>query len=471
MKIDIVSRFLVPSTARTSSAEVAPAPRAYRGLIWVVAVVAAISLACGCGAADDPAAPDAGRPDAAPESDAVPVPDASGDTQCTQECLSETLLRECAGGERTVECPLGCVTDEARCGTFVPSNGASAEHLLGVTEALTVAEDAQVIVDTSIGSITVGGQTLRGPGVGVNNGIGFQYTADGQPVFAVQRFTMGARANLRARGERPLLILSAGDVEIAGTIDVSAGCDPGSSAKTCGGPGGGRGAENQDPATGCGIGGDGDNGAQIEVAGGGGGGFGQAGAAGGGDARVGVFGGGGGGACDASLVPLRGGSGGGRSGLSSFPGAGGGGGGAVQISSYTAIRLVSPAIIDAGGSGGSGEGSGGGGGGSGGGILLEAPMLSSNGAVLAANGGGGGGGFDEGEDGRLDVQQAQGAGAGGLGGALAGSATQGIMDGNNQGGGGGGGAGLIRLRAPLAHYVLINTTASPAPVRLAPEAE
>lgn len=471
MKFDIVSRFFVPSIIRDSGADVAMAPRAYHGLIWAAAVVAGVILACGCSAADDPVAPDAGSPDV-PELDAMPAPDASGDTPCTQECLSETSLRECTGGERIVECALGCVTAEARCGTLAPSNGVSTEHLLGVTGALSVPEDAQAIVDTSVGSITIGGESVRNPGVGVNNGIGFQYTADGLSVFAVQEFTMGARSNLRARGDKPLLILSAGDVEIAGTIDVSAGCDSDPSVKTCGGPGGGRGAENGIRATGCGIGGDGSfQSPPVSIGGGGGGGSDQAGAAGG-DGGFGALGGFGGEACAPSLVSLRGGSGGGMSG-SSLGGQGGGGGGAVQITSYTAIRLVSPAIIDAGGSGGTVgiPAYGGGGGGSGGGILLEAPVLSLDGALLAANGGGGGGGDDAaGEDGRRDVEQARGGdGAGGLGGSLAGSPTAGTLVGS--GGGGGGGAGLIHLHAPLANFSLTDTVISPAPVRLDPQAE
>ena len=84
-----------------------------------------------------------------------------------------------------------------------------------------------------------------------------------------------------------------------------------------------------------------------------------------------VPGGSGGQACEASLVPLRGGSGGGRGGAREFEegGGGGGGGGAVQITSYTAIRLMPQALIDAGGAGGAraerrdyGGGGGGGGG-------------------------------------------------------------------------------------------------------------
>lgn len=456
--------------ARGSATDVAMAPRAYHGLLWVAAIVAGVSLASGCGAAEEPVAPDAMSPDV-PGPDAMPATDAPGDTPCTQECLSETSLRECTDGERIVECPLGCVTAEARCSALVPSNGAGIEHLQGVTAALSVSEGAQVIIDTMAGSITIAGETVRIPGVGVNSGIGFQYTDDGQSVFAVQGFTMGAGSSLRAQGDLPLLILSAGDIEIAGIIDVSAGCDLDPSAKTCGGPGGGRGADYENPATGCGIGGKGGFASPpVSIGGGGGGGSGQAGA-GGGDGGFGAFGGGGGEACAPSLVPLRGGSGGGETGTDSG-GAGGGGGGAVQITSYTAIRLVSPAIIDAGGSGGSVgiEGYGGGGGGGGGGILLEAPILSIDGAVLAANGGGGGGGAASGEDGRRDADQAQGGGStGGLGGALSGAPTAGAAA--SGGGGGGGGAGLIRVHAPQANYSLTDSVTSPTPVRLDPETE
>jgi hypothetical protein len=471
MKIVIVPRLLVPSTGRIAGAELGPGPRAHRGLIWAVAVVAGVTLTCGCASEGNPMAPDAS---VAPGLDAMSPPDAA---PCVQECLSETSLRECTGGERTVECPLGCVTGEARCRALVPSNGAGTEHLQGVTAALTVPADAEVIVNTNDGSILIGGQAVRDPLLGVNNGIGFQYTADGLSVFAVQGFTMGPRSQLRAHGDRPFLILSAGDVEIAGTIDVSAGCEPASSAKTCGGPGGGRGDDNQSPATGCGIGANGTvNLPDTATAGGGGGGSGQAGAAGASNAFFGISGGSGGEACAASLIPLRGGSGGGRSGAIVAPGAGGGGGGAVQITSYIAIRLVSPAIIDAGGSGGVTAFNGGGGGGGGGGILLEAPKLSIDGAVLAANGGGAGGSggstnFPPGEDGRRDIQQAQGGVEGGLGGSFAGLPTTGAMGLFRAGGGGGGGAGLIYVHAPGANYSLIDTVSSPPPVRFDPQAD
>ena len=414
-----------------------------------------MALAAGCGAVEAPVSPDARSSDAAPGS-------------CTQECLSEDMLRECTGGERTVPCPLGCLTAEARCRTPVPSNDIAAdEHLLGATAILTIATGVQAIIDTDIGSITVGDQSLRIPGAGVvNSGIGFHYTAEGLSAFAVQGFIMEPGSTLRARGQRPLLILSAGDVEIAGTIDVSAGCDVGAPPQICGGPGGGRGADVLNEATGCGIGGNGGAVPPKYGGGGGGGASGQAGASGG--AAQDAPGGSGGTACDASLVPLRGGAGGGRSGFPSGNGGGGGGGGAVQITSHTAIRLVSPATIDAGGSGGEQGGSGsGGGGGGGGGILLEAPVLSVDGAVLAANGGGGGGKTTPGADGPRGVEQAQGGdGGGGLGGALAGAPTAGTAFDANFSGGGGGAVGLIQFRVPPAGYSYANTAASPAPVRL-----
>jgi hypothetical protein len=455
MRLFMIPRFLVVSTAHAAIARGAPARQAYRALARTIAVAAGMALAAGCGAVEAPASPDARSSDAAPGS-------------CTQECLSEDMLRECTGGERTVACPLGCVTAEARCRAPVPSNDVAAdEHLLGATEILTLATGVQAIIDTDIGSLTVGDQSLRAPGAGVvNSGIGFHYTAEGLSVFAVQGFVMQPGSSLRARGQRPLLILSAGDVEIAGTIDASGGCDVGATPQVCGGPGGGRGADALGSATGCGIGGSGASVSGKHGGGGGGGAAGQAGASGG--AAQEAAGGSGGTACDASLVPLRGGAGGGRSGYTGGGGGGGGGGGAVQISSHTAIRLVSPAIIDAGGSGGEQGGSGsGGGGGGGGGILLEAPVLSIDGAILAANGGGGGGKSAPGADGPQGVEQALGGvGGGGLGGALAGAPTDGTAFETNFAGGGGGAIGLIQFRVRPAGYSYANTAASPAPVQL-----
>lgn len=439
---------------------------AHRFIISSLVHALGVALA-GCG---EVVPPGTRSSDAAPGSDGLDGPDAT--QVCTPGCVPDDHVRECTEyGANDMWCLLGCVTAEARCRSIVPSNNVNADDLADSWESLSIPDGALAIVDTDLGSITIDGEPVRDAGIGVNQGIGFGYTPENLSVFAMRSFSLGAGAKLWAHGERPLVILSARIVYIQGTIDVSAGCGVGLSSRVCGGPGGGRGADSESLATGCGPGG---NGGASDAqgaygGGGGGGGFGQAGAVG--TAAQDAPGGSGGESCAASVTPLRGGSGGGLAGFANpenGDGEGGGGGGAVQITSLDVIQIEEGAVIDAGGGGGKG-GSGGGGGGAGGVILLEATGVRVRGAVLAANGGGGGGEF-RGEDGLLGVMQAKGGpSGGGLGGALAGAPTTGTLREGKFGGGGGGAIGLIHIRAPMEHCLLENATASPVPVCVEPE--
>jgi hypothetical protein len=467
MRFFVAHRFIISSLVHALVANALPRRRA--GLALAISAALGVALV-GCG---EVVSPGARSSDAAPESDGPDGPDAT--QVCTPGCRPDDHVRECTEyGANDMWCLLGCVTAEARCRSIVPSNNVNTDHLAGSVESFSVPDGALAVVDTDVGSITVDGEPVRDPGVGVNQGIGFGYTPENLSVFAMRSFSLGAGAKLWAHGERPLVILSARIVYIQGTINVSAGCDVGGSAGVCGGPGGGRGAGSQSLATGCGPGG---NGGASDAqgaygGGGGGGGYGQAGAVG--AAAQDAAGGSGGESCQASVTPLRGGSGGGHAGFDNpdnGDGSGGGGGGAVQITSLDVIQIEEGGGIDAGGGGGGGGrgGAGGGGGGAGGVILLEATGVRVRGAVLAANGGGGGGEFP-GQDGGLDGAQAKGGlSGGGFGGALAGAPTTGTLREGKFGGGGGGAIGLIHIRAPMEHCLLEDATASPVPVCVEPE--
>ncbi len=422
-----------------------------------------------------------GGADARPTSDAAATPDGGGSDDggaCTSACVSATQLRDCGQGGAIVNCQLGCgggFTDP-HCRAMVPSNGVTRSDLSGVTAGVTVPKNKTGFINVNTGEITIDGNTVRDAGSGVNAGIGY-FQRGGLAVLAVTSFSLDGGSSVRLSGNRPLILLSDGDVTIhGGTIDLSGGCFN-TDQTTCGGPGGGNGGFGMFAAGGCGAGGNGTGGNNGPESGGGGGALGAPGAKGG-DGDSGRPGGSGGtiAACPgASLVPLAGGSGGGRGGGGDQPGGnGGGGGGGLQITSFTLITLSKDGpnrgVLDAGGSGGSADAtSGGGGGGSGGGILLEAPAISISNSTVAANGGGGGdgGGGSNGGDGTLTTQPASGGSGGnpgGDGGALNDAAQPGPGPADGAGGGGAG-VGIIRLNVPAAGLSLSGETISPAHTR------
>jgi len=412
-----------------------------------------------------------------------------GGDACVPGCSGDVLTR-CQPSPSTETCPLGCNGTTISCRALVPSNGASAQNLQGVTDGLVVPAASAASIDSSDGTVIVDGSEVRPGGEGLAAGMRFTVLGDNIGVLAVDRVDIGVGAVLRVRGKLALIILSRGDATLDGVIDVSAGCADGS--VICGGPGAGTGSTSEDSdSTGCAPGGHGHGSFGLEPeTGGGGGGFGGAGETGGAadSTHPGGTAGVPGGACaGASLVPLMGGAAGGAGGSGGNGGDGGGGGGALQLTSFTAIHLAgasagAPAGVRASGAGGrGGEGSdGGGGGGAGGGVLLEAPAIDLSNTVLAANGGGGGGGggspdTDVGEPGPFGQAQAAGGGAdshaGGSGGSVASGPTAGAGGGDDTGGGGGG-VGIIRLNAPLDTLnVGGNVIVSPAYTRGDPAAQ
>lgn len=254
--------------------------------------------------------------------------------------------------------------------------------------------------------------------------------------------TISIASYVRARGPRPLVLLAADTIEIAGAGVLDASSFTGEL-----GPGG-----NTGDCAGAGTGGSNtSNGAVAGAGGGGGGGFGTAGAVGGDGKNAGGGPAGG----TAALTMIRGGCRGGRGGTSSAGagGNGGNGGGAVYLIAGASITMAGEvrANGDAGEAG--PNKAGGGGGGAGGLIVFDTPALSITGMVFANGGGGGegGGGGQSGEDGSISLRYDQRAAGGDSNGAGGDGGEGSVFDatgtpGNtatNGGGGGGGGAGRI----------------------------
>ena len=354
-------------------------------------------------------------------------------------------------------CLAGCAeTPTPHCKALQPSGPVSASDydqpgLLGVSIA-----GMTVTFNTETGEIK--GPVTRPAGPGITGGIGFRVAAQaGGPsvgVFSVAGFTLANGAIMKFEGKNAFALVSAGTVELDGTVDAS--CRPMNTP----GPGGSLGG-TAGMANGGGMGG-GTAGGKIATitTGGGGGGYGDIGGSGAVGAGSTPNGGVTWGDLTSPTFILAGGAGGGQGG---GPGAdGGGGGGAVQFASNDELRVAG--VITVGGCGGLGmvKKGGGGGGGSGGAIVLEAARVTlAATAVLAANGGGGGGGDGgkTGGNGNPSVMPAAGGlgagmgGPGGNGGASNGMPGLHFTQGRDVAvgplilGGGGGGCGRIAVRA------------------------
>ncbi len=359
------------------------------------------------------------------------------------------------------------------CPRIVPSNIGELELPVGTGGLIVGGARQSWVLDSTTGSIIgydeVGENPIvvREAGSGDDgHGVFFTIVPVGfspfsLAVLSVDRLEIPAGTRLIGTGMRPIIILAASEVRIAGTLDVSA--NNGFQAATRRpGPGGERGG-NCTQLDGYGLGGGmaGEFSEPGRAGGGGGGGYGSPGGAGG--AGGGAAGGVGGSPFGNEILePLYGGSGGagGRLGNGGCRATGGHGGGALQITAGVRIEIALGGLIDA--SGGGGESWSdtsttwtGAGGGSGGAILLEAPAVEIRG-IVGANGGAGtprsysGNSTVPGADGRGDLAPAQGSGGAGdgsnaVGLALGGSPNLGSGSSSNLGGGGGGGAGRIRI--------------------------
>lgn len=455
-----------------------------RAWLAPLAMVAACSFdPGGAGTIDAPG----GGPDGPPDGDLPPI-DADHDapSACTPACNGTTLITCVGGAPVGQECPQGCSENVTpHCRELTPSNGASLTDLTGVTSAIDIAGGRVFVFDTDDGSIesydlsslVTPPLTVRNPGDGVVDGIGFRSAGQGPGlpslgIWSVTAFTVNPgvstalHGTARFVGARAAIVLSRGAITVRGVVDAGAGVFN-RTCRECGGPGGGNGGTRMDPATGCAPGGNGAYGAADET-GGAGGGMSTIGADGGdSDAEGGVA------ASIATcpgveLIPLQGGSGGGRGGYDASPPVaggevGGGGGGAIQLTSLAAISIVGTADVYAGGAGGAGSSGryGGGGGGAGGAILLEAPTITiGDTARITANGGGGGSGrtSSAGEAGNRGAMRASGGtgdggggndGRGGRGGIASVTGTANLLQEQGNGGvdgTGGGGASAGRVR-------------------------
>ena len=267
-------------------------------------------------------------------------------------------------------------------------------------------------------------------------------------VFAGRNILVAPGLTIIVEGQRPLVFLAPGDVQINGTVEAIADSIYAHSGNAGGfsGPPGEQ-VKGQGPGGGSGTSSEAGGGAFCGKGGKGGG---TTGAPGG--APYGA----------AQLVPLIGGSSGGSGDLG---GRGGAGGGAVQIIAGGKLTLSATGVIHVGGAGGGWNG---GGGGSGGAILLEANEINIAG-TLAANGGGGGEGDGVAGDSGLNASPDAIPAPSGNGTPSSddnggnGSAAK-ALDGSPGGsvsGGGGGGAGRIRLNSKSG-VALVSGVLSPS---------
>ncbi len=322
---------------------------------------------------------------------------------------------------------------------------------------------ADTVYDTDIPGFTTNPNSLPNP-----PSMTLTQTGQNAILISVTSFEIASGITLRVVGDLPLVVASAGAINIDGRLDLAsrtgdlgAGYDSSLCSSNAAQPG-------LDDGGGA--------------SGGGGGGFGSGGGDGGeGDSNGQSSAGGEGGSAlaDPPLVVrggCRGAIGGNADGLARAPGSGGG---AIQLTSQTSLRISG--VVNAGGGGGLASNyasrAGGSGGGSGGYIGLDAPSVVIQNGTCAANGGGGGEGAalggdgtpEDGEFARANDQPAQGGNAGpaqggdGGDGGAKNSPDGAVGDGSN-GGGGGGGGGVGYLLIWTSDFTEIGTnTLSPDP--------
>jgi hypothetical protein len=278
-------------------------------------------------------------------------------------------------------------------------------------------------------------------------------------VFAGRNIIADAQVRIEVVGQRPLVLLAPGDIDLRGPIQAihnpiyeaeanSGGFSSPTAARSKGlGPGGGGPGSATSGAGGgsyCGLGGLGGGAAAGAVG-----------------ASGAVYG-------SPELVPLYGGSSGGT-GSTSDSGAGGG---AIQVVAGGTLTISVTGSLHVGGAAGNWGASGAGSGGS---ILLEGTEVVVAG-ILAANGGGGGGegaGGDQGSNASPDENYAPGGDsiATGIGGIGSAANEPNGGPGGTTGGGGGGGAGRIRINSSRGTATLSGTLSPSIDTACATEGE
>jgi hypothetical protein len=293
------------------------------------------------------------------------------------------------------------------------------------------------------------------------NGFAAQSAGPSLCILRYGNITVQAAKTLKVTGNRGLILVADGSLDIKGTLDVSAD-------GATNGPGGGTLISG---------------GGALQNTGGGGAGFLVPGAAGG---TMTMDGGGANGGASVNPVGMQSLIGGPRPGVSATLIKGGGGGGAAMLIACRGSVLVS-GTIDAGGGGGNGgtdqmAGAGvsltaGGGGGAGGYVILQGLVAVNLSGSFYSNGGGGGAGASDdstgasGSDGLRSIVAALGgtptggAGAGGNGGSVSSAPSGGGhgTSGTASPGGGGGSPGRFQVYVPFGVTpVLSPSAASPA---------
>jgi len=403
-------------------------------------------------------------------------------TAGSASCNGGTLV-SCPDGtaEMMTTCSLGCsTTNGAHCEQMYPRAPVARSDFdtTGLTD-ITINMGGGISTDN--GQINAGNNIFRHPNTDANayevhDGIGFHVVSiPGQTtrlgIFTFKSLTIPQGQSFNTYGSNGLALVSAGNITLAGTVDVTcaanvfvAALGGAANAKPyLGGPGGGNGGipggTSKDGVSI--VSGGGGAGADItHQAGGGGGAFGDIGGPGG-DEGANTGGAGGLAYGDGAMTMLLGGSGGGAGGLGGVIGDpnGGGGGGIALVVAQGTLTLGGGNMVggvNAGGcGGGAATGVGGGGGGAGGAVYLQALAvhITNNGGV-AANGGGGGaantnGGMSSGKSGTISTTAAGGGSGGSASGGAGGvvGSTDGKTGGSSAmaGAGGGGGVGRVRI--------------------------
>jgi len=279
-----------------------------------------------------------------------------------RRCIDGRTLAICENPpvETHYDCTTACDSVAAWCWTYAPSN-LPALTLPPPAGGSVLVISSDTVIDTD--AYTIGGLSV--PHAVTTQGA----TAPAIAVLKFDSFSIEPGVTVRVVGQRALAIAASLDVDIAGTLDLSATGTIWHEANLPGPGGFAGGTEGQSGSGPCpGLVGFGDSQSHIHSSGSGGGGFGAAGGRGGNEELAGYGGGAGGTSCGLpELMPLRGGSGGAGQVLiperdpPTSTGLGGGGGGAIQIAAGRTLTIAGTGKIIAAGGGG-GEGSSGGGG-------------------------------------------------------------------------------------------------------------
>jgi hypothetical protein len=146
-------------------------------------------------------------------------------------------------------------SDAAVIAPITASNTVTRADLATGIAPLVVPAGATFVLDTDQGAMYDAGNgnaPIRIAGPGVQDGVFYRTDDQNRAFFAVQSVMLGERSILRGVGNRALILVAEGPVEIHGILDASAGhCSVRTDGLDCAGPGGGRGGNGTTAPTGC----------------------------------------------------------------------------------------------------------------------------------------------------------------------------------------------------------------------------